>query len=170
MKKAMKHLMRYESFSSQQRADELLDKIGKHGVASLTDMEKEFLDAHKTGGQEEIHQKLIKHESERKFEDDGGHFEFELESIDKMGEETYYWGTLTCPDYEYGDGQIVPGRLHGRIVAFEDGMVMPDFSFEDPENGLYLEVYDFCEGLEYELDGFLDYVASELDQEQQNNK
>ena len=35
----MKHLMRYEGFSSQERLDEILDKISKYGIDSISNDE-----------------------------------------------------------------------------------------------------------------------------------
>jgi hypothetical protein len=42
----MKHLMRYENYTSTERMDDILDKISKYGIDSLSDLEKEFLDSH----------------------------------------------------------------------------------------------------------------------------
>jgi hypothetical protein len=41
--KPMKHLMRYEGYTSTERVDDILDKISKYGIKSLTQLEKEFL-------------------------------------------------------------------------------------------------------------------------------
>jgi hypothetical protein len=38
----MKHLMRYEGFSSSERLDEILDKILKFGIQSISREEKTF--------------------------------------------------------------------------------------------------------------------------------
>jgi len=43
--KPMKHLMRYEGYTSMERVDDILDKISKYGIKSLTQLEKEFLDS-----------------------------------------------------------------------------------------------------------------------------
>ena len=61
--------------------DDILDKISKYGIKSLTPLEKEFLDSHKSGKQEELHDKLAKSESETTFEDDNGLFKFEFDSF-----------------------------------------------------------------------------------------
>lgn len=162
----MKHLMRYEGYTSKERADEVLDKISKYGIKSLTPLEKEFLDSHKSGKQEELHDKLSKSETETTFEDDNGLFKFEFDSCEDYGDEIHYLGTLYVPDLEFSGGRRLEGRLEGRIVVYNNGQTSPDFySIEkDPKSGENYDVFEFCNGLEYELDSFLDYVVSELDQ------
>ena len=154
--------MLYENYTTQQRVDDLLDKIFKYGMKSLSKLELEFLDAHKTGGEEEIHNQITKEQSETVFKDDDGYFTFTLDSIEDYGDETHYIGTIECPDYTYGDGgETIPGILEGRIVVTSEGITSPDFCYENTG----LEIFDFCEGLEYELDSFIDYVVSELENE-----
>jgi hypothetical protein len=159
--KIMKHLMRYEGYTTSQRVDDILDKISKYGMKSLTSLEKEFLDAHKLGKEEEIHKILTKEESENVFEDDNGLFKFELESVKVEGYERHYNGILTCPDLKL-NGRTIKGRLSGTIIHIpETGVIIPDFSYET--SNVSYDVFDFCEGNEYELDSFVDYVASELE-------
>ena len=86
----MKHLMRYEGFSPQDRQDEILDKINKYGIKSLNVDEIEFLDSYSKGDQENTHKKLQLHENETTFEDDQGYFKFELKSIREFKNKTYY--------------------------------------------------------------------------------
>ena len=86
----MKHLMRYEGYTAQQRADDLLDKISKHGIKSISTLEKDFLDAHKIGKEDEIHNILTKKESECTFDDDFGMFRFEFDKIEKVEIESEY--------------------------------------------------------------------------------
>lgn len=159
--KIMKHLMRYEGYTTSQRVDDILDKISKYGIKSLSSLEKEFLDAHKLGKEEDIHKILTREESENVFEDDNGLFKFELESITKNGDERHYNGIFTCPDLKI-NGKTIKGRLSGTIIHITDtGVVIPDFFYET-NSGNY-DIFDFCEGIEYELDNFVDYVASELE-------
>ncbi len=165
----MKHLMRYEGYTSKERADEVLDKISKYGIKSLTPLEKEFLDSHKLGKQEELHDKLIKSEIETTFEDDNGLFKFEFESCEDYGDEVHYIGTLYVPDIVWSVGdklKKIEGRLGGRIVVYSNGQISPDFYSiqKDPKSEDHYDVFEFCNGLEYELDSFLDYVVSELEQ------
>ena len=153
--------MRYEGYTTTQRVDDILDKISKHGIDSLSSLEKQFLDAHKSGNEEELHNQLAKEESEKFFEDDAGMFKFEFESIEEYEDEVHYLGILTCPDL-IENGKTISGRLEGRIVYYpETTFTSPDFGVQI--NGKDFDVFDFCEGYEYELDSFIDYVVSELE-------
>lgn len=159
----MKHLMRYEGYTSQQRLDDILDKISKYGISSLRDDEKEFLNAHKTGTEEEMHKKMVLDENETVFEDDNGYFKFEHQETEDFGDEVHYIGTLYVPDLVFPNGKRLEGRLEGRIVVFDNGCISPDFySVSKKTNEDVYDIFEFCNGLEYELDTFLDYVASEL--------
>jgi hypothetical protein len=166
VKHDMKHLMRYEGYTSNERADDILDKISKYGISSLTPLEKEFLDSHKSGKQEELHDKLAKSETETTFEDDNGLFKFEFDSCEDYGDEVHYLGTLYVPDLELPGGRTIEGRLSGRIIVYSNGQTSPDFYSiqKDPRSGDNYDVFEFCNGLEYELDSFIDYVVSELEQ------
>lgn len=162
----MKHLMRYEGYTSKERVDDILDKISKYGMHSLTQLEKEFLDSHKSGKEEEVHTKITKVESESIFEDDFGHFKFEHEETEDYGDEIHYVGTLYVPDLVFPNGKTIEGVLYGRIVVFENGNVSPDFySLTKDSSGDNYDVFEFCNGLEYELDSFIDYVVKELSEE-----
>ncbi len=164
----MKHLMRYEGYTSKERTDEILDKISKYGINSLTSLEKEFLDSHSIGKEEETHDKLSKSESETVFEDDNGYFKFEHTEIEDYGDEVHYIGTLYVPDLEWSNGKRIEGRLEGRIVVYSNGQISPDFYSvqKDSKSHDNYDVFEFCNGLEYELDSFLDYVIGELKQKE----
>jgi len=160
--KIMKHLMRYEGYTTAQRVDDILDKISKHGIKSLSNLEKDFLDAQKYGGEENVHQELNKIESERFFEDDSGLFKFEFDHIEYHNNEKHYFGILNCPDLILKGGKSISGRLEGKIIYNTNTkMTIPDFIsvFNLDE----FDIFDFCEGYEYELDSFIDYVVSELE-------
>ena len=157
----MKHLMRYEGYSTKERVDDILDKISKYGMSSLSSIEKEFLDAHASGTESEVHDRITKEESERVFEDDHGYFTFEHKETEDYGDEIHYIGVLYVPDLEFKNDKRLEGRLEGRLVVFDNGQVSPDFYTTD-SNGNTYDVFEFCNGLEYELDSFMDYVSSEL--------
>ena len=160
----MKYLMKYEGYTTSQRLDDILDKISKHGINSLSPLENQFLDAHKSGGEEEMHAKLVKRESENFFEDDSGMFKFEFESLEDYEDEIHYLGTLTCPDLKK-NGKKISGRLDGRIVFYkETGSTSPDFGVQ--VNGKDFDVFDFCEGYEYELDNFIDYLVKAIEEKE----
>jgi hypothetical protein len=153
----MNHLMRYEGYSSSERMDDVLDKISKYGISSLTQLEKEFLDSHKSGSEKESHDKISKEESETIFEDD--YFKFEFETWEDYGDEQHFIGTLYVPDLELPDGKIIEGRLEGKIIKFENGNISPDFYSKDG-----YDAFEFCNGLEYELDSFIDYVIAKIEE------
>lgn len=161
----MRHLMRYEGYSVQERIDDILDKISKYGINSLTPLEKEFLDSHKQGNEKEVHDKIAREESESVFEDDNGYFKFEHTETEDFGDEIHYIGTLYVPDLDLGNGKKLEGRLEGRIIVYNNGQTSPDFySIVKKRNEDIYDVFEFCEGLEYELDSFIDYVVAELEE------
>jgi hypothetical protein len=159
--------MRYEGFSSQERQDEILDKISKYGISSLTPDEKNFLDSYSQGKEEETHKKLKYHENEVVFEDDKGYFKFEFEELEDYGNEKHIIGTIYVPDLVWEDGSTVEGRLEGRIVSYGGGQTSPDFFVvvKDPKTGeeVSYDIFEFCNGIEYELDSFIDYVVTEIE-------
>ena len=158
--------MRYEGYTSRERVDDILDKISKYGMMSLTSLEKEFLNSFKTGEEEQTHDKIAKEETESIFEDDNGYFKFEHEETEDYGDEMHYIGTLYVPQLELLNGKKIEGRLEGRIIVYSNGQVSPDFYSiaKDPHTHDNYDVFEFCNGLEYELDSFVDYVVSELDE------
>lgn len=161
----MKHLMKYTNYTPNERTDDILDKISKYGISSLTQLERDFLNSYKSGREQEYHDKLSKSEADSVFEDDRGYFKFEFESCEDYGDEIHYLGTLYVPDIILQNGQKVEGRLEGRIIVYESGSVSPDFySIEkDPKTRDHYDVFEFCNGLEYELDSFIDYVVTKLE-------
>ena len=160
----MKHIMRFESYSEQERLDDILDKISKYGEGSLTDLEKKFLKSWNTDSQSEVHDEIKWIENEQIFEDDNGYFKFEFKEWEDYGDEQHFIGTLYVPDMEFEDsGEKIEGRLDGRIIKYDNGMISPDFTHSEG-----YDVFDFCNGLEYELDSFLDYVISEIEQKQKS--
>jgi hypothetical protein len=155
--------MRYEGYSIQDRIDDILDKISKYGISSLTALEKEFLDAHSKGNEKEIHDKIAKEEQECVFEDDNGYFKFEYKETKDYGDEVHYIGTLYVPDLEFPNGKKLEGRLEGKIIVYRNRQISLDFySVAIKNNQDVYDVFEFCNGLEYELDNFIDYVVSEL--------
>lgn len=165
----MKHLIRYDGYTSSQRLDDILDKISKYGIKSLNKDEKEFLDSHGSENQEFLHKELSKKEMETIFEDDNRYFKFELQDIEKFYGETHYKGVLYVPDLTWPNGKTLEGRLEGSIISYENGQVVPDFySTVKDEEGYEYDAFEFCNGLEYELDSFLDYVVGELSGKTEN--
>lgn len=149
--------MRYEGYDTQERLDDILDKISKYGMKSLTPLEKEFLDSHSSSKEGEIHDKIAREENESVFEDDFGRFKFEYKDTEDFGDETHYIGTLYVPDIDLGNGKKIEGRLEGRIIFYKNGQTSLEFDKDD------YDVFEFCNGLEYELDSFVDYIIGELE-------
>jgi hypothetical protein len=79
------------------------------------------------------------------------------------GDEIHYLGTITCPDL-VENGKTINGRIGGKIIYYpETTMTSPEFGIQI--NGKDFDIFDFCEGYEYELDNFIDYVVQELEKE-----
>jgi hypothetical protein len=154
--------MKYEGYTTRDRLDDILDKISKYGMSSLTVLEKDFLDSHSIGNENEMHDKISQEEIKTVFEDDMGYFRFEhIETEEYEDDETHYIGILYVPDMEFPDGKRIEGRLEGKITLFKNGDVSPDFYYNIDDN-TYYDIFEFCNGLEYELDSFIDYVISEI--------
>lgn len=162
--------MRYEGYSIQERIDDILDKISKYGISSLTPLEKEFLDSHKQGTEKEVHDKIAREENESVFEDDSGYFKFEHKETEVYDDEIHYIGTMYVPDMELPNGKKVEGILGGKIIVYQSGQVSPDFYSvtKDKLTQDNYDIFEFCNGLEYELDSFLDYVIAELEEKSRN--
>lgn len=161
----MRHLMRYEGFSSQERQDKILDKISKYGISSITDDERVFLDSFSLGKQEEVHKKMNLHETDVIFEDDSGLFKFEFKGIKNISNEKHIIGVIYVPDIVLNDGTTVEGRLEGKIIDYGTGQTSPDFylTFKHKNHKITYDIFEFCNGIEYELDSFIDYVVSEVE-------
>lgn len=157
----MKRLMIYED-SSQEKTDVLLDKISKYGITSLTNHEKDFLDAVSSGDEERVQNKMKILSNDTFFEDD--YFKFELDDIKYKKDGIQYIGTLYVPDLEKTN-KTIEGNLKGKIILYNNGSYSLDFLKIIYEKGKEVEydVFEFCSGLEYELDSFIDYIIQELE-------
>jgi hypothetical protein len=155
----MKYIIRFESYSEKDRLDDILDKINKSGKKSLTDYDLKFLNSWKDDNQADIHHHISEIESNIVFEDDNGYFKFEYKEQEDYGDEKHYIGTLYVPDLEWEDGKKIEGILKGKIVKYDNGMISPDFNSEDG-----YDIFDFCNGLEYELDSFINSIIDEIDE------
>ena len=159
---SMKHLLLYEGYSASERANDILDKIYKYGIRSITPMEKEFLDAHASGKEDEIHDRMKFKENEVIFEDDSGYFKFEHNKTEDYRDEVHYIGILYVPTMEFESGKKIEGRLEGKIIVYNLGQTSPEFNSIPKNHEHSYDIFEFCNGLEYELDSFIDYVVSEL--------
>lgn len=157
----MNSVMRYDDYTPKQRVDDILDKICKYGIESITEMEIKFLDAHSSGDEGKVHLTMINEEYEKVFEDDDSNFKFEYSHTEILGKEKHFVGTLYVPDMVITKKNKIKGILSGRIILFDGGNTAPDF-YHFVDDTIYYDVFDFCSGLEYELDSFLDYVINEI--------
>lgn len=154
----MRHIVRFESYSCQERLDDILDKISRYGKKYLTPLEFKFLNSFSEGNQDEIHNEIKFAENETLFEDDQGYFKFEYKGSEEIDGDTQYKGTIYVPDLELRKSEKITGSLDGYITKHNNGTTSIYF-----EKGGY-DIFEFCEGLEYELDSFIDYIISEIDQ------
>jgi len=154
----MKHILRYQGFSPQERLDEILDKITNYGLASLNESESEFLKSYSTYNENDIHKKLSLTENENIFLDDNGKFTFEYKTVKNYRNRKDIYGTIYVPDMKY-KGQVMKGRLEGKISKYKNGNVSLYFDNNYPDE---CDIFEFCSGIEYELDAFIDYVVQEV--------
>jgi hypothetical protein len=156
--------MKYESYDSQERQNDILDKISKYGIESLTPLEKNFLDSYSINKQDEVHDDIRSKEEGKIFEDDYGYFRFEHQETEDFGNEIHYIGTLYVPDLEISRDRVIEGRLEGKIIVYDNGQTSLDFySVSEKLSDVY-DIFEFCYGIEYELDNFIDYVVSKLEE------
>jgi hypothetical protein len=138
--------------------DEILDKISKFGFSFLTKAEKDFLEAYSKEDGEKMNKIQIEQVS-RKFYSSDSKFVFTLIDIEKCGkEDILYHGELLVPDYKLENGEIIKGILTGHIWSL-NGHNIPIFEKDG------YDILDFCDGIEYELDLFLDYVVLTINDE-----
>lgn len=153
--------MKYEGYSPSQRVDDLLDKISKYGIDSITSLEMSFLDSYSVGKEDSMHKKISSEELEKVFEDFDSNFKFEYSHTEIIDNEKHFIGTLYVPDMIITKTTKIKGILSGRIILFNNGTTSPDF-YHFIDDTMYYDVFEFCSGLEYELDLFIDYVISEI--------
>ncbi len=154
--------MVYEEYSSQRRVDEILDKISKYGIFSMTTREKDFLDAYSSGDKKITLDKLSILDKDVIFEN--SYFKFEIRDSVVTNHETTHFGTIYVPDIVLFDGTIVDGNIDGELIVYKNGTYILNFDKSIRSKGkvIIYEIYEFCEGLEYELDSFIDYIIQEL--------
>lgn len=140
------------SKSVEDYLNEILDKISKFGLSFLTKAEKEFLDAYSNQDGDKM-DKIQTEQVSRKFCSSDLKFAFILVEIEKCGEDDIlYHGELQVPDLKLDNGKVIHGILNGHIWSM-NGTNIPIFERQG------YDILDFCDGLEYELDLFLDYVV-----------
>ncbi len=157
----MKYLKKFENYH-QAKVDEILDKINKSGINSLTQIEKDYLDAF--GKDDTMKMVNLEYESGLKdFKSTDGHFHFTFSHSEDFGDEgEFYYGTITVPSIEFRNGKKIDGTIDGYIQVTLHNDKIPCFEKDE------YDILEFCNGLEYELDNFLDYVIDTLNDEKNN--
>lgn len=160
----------FESYlSSEERQDQILDKISKSGIESLSKSELEFLNSFSSGREDEINSKIDKEElgdfdysnpKEWTYTDDELGYKFEFASKKDYGNEIRYSGSLTLPDLD-SEGKLVSGKFESGCIVLnkESGMISLDFGDKDG-----LEPYDFVGENHYELESFIENTIAEIDE------
>lgn len=139
------------NYSSGDRLDEILDKISLFGRSSLSEMELDFLDSYASNQEDEVHALLIEVENETIFESDDGFFIFKLDEIHQLQDQIHLIGTIKVPDMILR-GRTISGLLYGKIIIYKKNQFAVDFS-----DGKH-DIFEFCSGIEYELDTFIDEI------------
>ena len=154
-----------EQFIGLEKTNEILDKIFKYGISSITKNEKLFLDAVSIGDGDSVNTILDLLDRDTILED--RYFKFELDEIVYDDDCIEYIGVLYVPDLYLNDDndERIEGNLIGKIVLFNTGDYSIEFEKTVIENGeeVQYDVFEFCSGLEYELDSFIDYIIQELE-------
>jgi len=152
----MKYLKTFESFDM----DDLLDKINKSGINSLTSLEKDFMKAHSEGDEEKLQEIEIKSRA-KVFKSSNNLFEFDFTGkIMKIEDyRTFYYGTMCVPSIKCENGDEIKGELEGSI-EYDDGFIILHFS--KYHDGQEYNIEDFCQDIINELYGFVQDIIDEL--------
>jgi hypothetical protein len=152
----MDPIYKYVNFTVEQRLNQILDKINQFGKKSLSEIDIEFLESFSAFQEEDLNSILNEVESENLFESDDGLFIFRLDEIHKYHDHIQLVGTIKVPDLVL-KGKKIEGYLHGKIIIYKKNQFAVDFS-----NGKH-DIFEFCSGIEYELDTFIDDIIQKFD-------
>ena len=151
----MDPIYRYINYSSQDRLNDILDKISHLGKDKLSELELEFLDSYYTYQEEEMNTILKESENDTIFESDDQIFVFKLDEIHRYSDQTHLIGTIKVPDMQLR-GKKIEGVLYGKIIFYRKDQFAIDFS-----DGKH-DIFEFCSGIEYELDIFIDEIIKKV--------
>lgn len=144
----------------EKRVDEILDKILSQGFGSLTKTELEYLDAFSKG--DTMKMINIDYNSQLKnFKSIDGKFKFKFSHKIRYEENDSecFFGTMIVPDLVLNKKKI-SGELEGYIMVLPNNDKLPFFDKDG------YDIIDFCAGIEYELDNFIDYVVDTIREEE----
>lgn len=146
----------------EDRVNIILDKILKYGYKSLSSRELDFLDSFSSEDFKVILDKYTILEDILVFEN--LHFKFELNDTIISNHEVSHKGIMYVPDITI-NGNVVEGNLDGELVVYKNGTYVLNFekNIKYNKKKIIYDICDFCEGLEYEFDSFIDYIIQELE-------
>jgi glutaredoxin-related protein len=134
--------------------DEILDKISKSGIKSLSPKELDFLNSVSTGNEDDINDKK-RYLNSKTWVDN--QFEFTMFESKDNGDTIELMGELNLPDIKYDDTFISGKNIKGKFIINKDQhMIIPNFEKEEYEH------WDFVEGLEYEFDNFIQDILDDI--------
>lgn len=145
------------------RLNLILDKISSVGIKSLKKDEIMYLESYSHGKEKEFNEKLSEEENSKTFISDDGLFIFKLKEVELIDEVKFINGLLIVPDIKTKKGKIIKGELYGSIIVFDKSNVAIDF-----RKGKY-DVFEFVNGIEYELDCFVDDIILKMKEEKKGN-
>jgi hypothetical protein len=151
----MDPIYRYINYSSQDRLNDILDKISHLGKGKLSELELEFLDSYSAHQEEEMNMILKEAENDTIFESDDQLFVFKLDEIHRYSDQVHLIGTIKVPDMQLR-GKKIEGVLYGKIIFYRKDQFAIDFS-----DGKH-DIFEFCSGIEYELDIFIDEIIKKV--------
>lgn len=143
----------------EEKLDEILDKISKYGISSIRPIEKMFLDSYSSKSESADYDEDI-------VIDDCGIFKFEYQKTKIINDVIHIYGVIFVPDIVLKEITIY-GRLEGEILLYKNGQTCP--FFEKTYKGEVFDIFDFCDGFEYELDNFIDYIIYKLEKSNYKN-
>lgn len=139
---------------SMDKIDSILDKINRVGFEGLTDKEKKYLIHYSETGKFKDDEELVTRSQVTNYENifsdiiGGVNMSFKYESTEDNPNEMVHTGYLTVNNDEF----------YGEIYCEPNG-TYSTCNFEDPEG---INLFETYEGLEHDIENFLDNVCEEL--------
>lgn len=150
-----------EFINSDERLNVILEKISLYGIKSIKKDELIFLKSYSIGKEEEINKKMSEEEINTTFISDDGFFSFKLINVEYIEDIKYINGIIKVPDLTLKNKKKIKGELKGSIIVFLDNNVAIDF-----KKGRY-DIFEFINGLEYELDCFVDDIILKVEEDKE---
>lgn len=135
--------------NTEDRLNRILDKIKSIGLKSLDKKELDFLNSFKSEEEDSFNKKFNSDKIHSTYISDDGFFMFNVENVGYVKDELRISGVIFVPDLVVKK-RVIKGEIKGQIIVFNNTEVGLDFL-----KGKY-DIFDFVNGLEYELDRFID--------------